>query len=439
MSLTKTLNDWQSRKPALFVIYAIIASFVTYSCMYAFRKPFAAATFDEMSFFGVDYKILLIVAQVIGYMLSKFAGIKVVSEMGSGKRIIAIVVLIGIAAISLLFFGLVPAPYNIFFMFLNGIPLGMVWGLVFSFLEGRRYTEVLGAGLSVSFIFSSGFVKTVAMLFLQSGVSEFWMPLFSGLVFVPVLLIAVYLLGKVPPPDERDISQRTKREPMNASQRWQFFRDFAPGLTILIAAYAMLTAFRDFRDNFAAEIWRAVGYGGSAEIFTLTEIPVSLAVLVIMGALFIIKDNFRALIVSHVIIGGGIALTGISTFLFQSGVISAPLWMILVGAGLYFGYVPYNSMFFDRLIAAFKRVSNVGFLIYLADSFGYLGSVGVMFFKNFGRAELSWLDFFINSCYLMSIAGTVLLIASIVYFSVKYKMYAGVAKEVAIVTSFGDK
>lgn len=199
IKLTETLNNWQSRKPALFVIYAIIASFVTYSCMYAFRKPFAAATFDDMSFFGVDYKILLIVAQVIGYTISKFAGIKVVSEMGSGKRVLAIIVLIGIAAVSLLFFGLVPAPYNIFFMFLNGIPLGMVWGLVFSFLEGRRFTEVLGAGLSVSFIFSSGFVKTVAMLFLQAGVSEYWMPLFSGLVFVPILLISVYLLGKVPP------------------------------------------------------------------------------------------------------------------------------------------------------------------------------------------------------------------------------------------------
>jgi len=226
---------------------------------------------------------------------------------------------------------------------------------------------------------------------------------------------------------------------MNAAQRWQFFRDFAPGLTILILAYAMLTAFRDFRDNFAAEIWRAVGYGGSAEIFTLTEIPVSLAVLLIMGTLFIIKDNFKTLIVSHIIIGGGIALTGISTLMFQSGLISAPVWMTLVGAGLYFGYVPYNSMFFDRLIAAFKRISNVGFLIYLADSFGYLGSVGVMFFKNFGRAELSWLDFFINSCYSMSIAGSLLLIASIIYFSLKYKAHTSVAKDVAVVTSFSDK
>ena len=36
-------------------------------------------------------------------------------------------------------------------------------------------------------------------------------------------------------------------------------------------AYVLLTAFRDFRDNFAAEIWTALGYGGEAGIFTASE------------------------------------------------------------------------------------------------------------------------------------------------------------------------
>ncbi|MFY0253367.1 DUF5690 family protein [Chitinophaga sp. 30R24] len=45
--------------------------------------------------------------------------------------------------------------------FVNGPPLRMIWGLVFSYLEGRRSTELMGAVLSISFIFSSGFVKSV--------------------------------------------------------------------------------------------------------------------------------------------------------------------------------------------------------------------------------------------------------------------------------------
>jgi hypothetical protein len=111
----------------------------------------------------------------------------------------------------------------------------------------------------------------------------------------------------------------------------------------------------------------------------------------------------------------------VSTFLFQHELISAPVWMIAIGLGLYLGYVPFNSIFFDRLLAAFHYVGTVGFLIYLADSFGYLGSVGVLFFKEFGYAELSWLDFFISSGYILSFAGTGLMTGSLVYFHLRHK------------------
>ena len=63
--------------------------------------------------------------------------------------------MVSIAGISWLLFAIVPPPYNVIFLFTNGLPLGMVWGMVFGYLEGRRFTEVLGAGLSVSFIFSA--------------------------------------------------------------------------------------------------------------------------------------------------------------------------------------------------------------------------------------------------------------------------------------------
>ena len=81
--------------------------------MYAFRKPFTVATFEDLSFAGVDYKIVLIIAQVLGYMLSKFIGIKVISELQPNKRIYYLLGLILAAELSLLLFGITPAPYNI--------------------------------------------------------------------------------------------------------------------------------------------------------------------------------------------------------------------------------------------------------------------------------------------------------------------------------------
>lgn len=52
------------------------AAFSTYLCTYAFRKPFTAATYDDLALGGVDYKTLLVIAQVAGYALSKFVGIR---------------------------------------------------------------------------------------------------------------------------------------------------------------------------------------------------------------------------------------------------------------------------------------------------------------------------------------------------------------------------
>jgi hypothetical protein len=97
--------------------------------------------------------------------------------------------------------------------------------------------------------------------------------------------------------------------------------------------------------------------------------------------------------------------------------------MILLGLGLYLGYVPFNSILFDRLIATFKYVSTVGFLIYLADAFGYLGSIGVMMYKEFGQPNLSWLEFFIGAGYVMSVVGSVLIIASMIYFYFKHRSW----------------
>ncbi len=52
------LTRWLTAAPDwLFGSYAIAASFSTYFCMYAFRKPFVAATYDQLgTFLGLDLK-----------------------------------------------------------------------------------------------------------------------------------------------------------------------------------------------------------------------------------------------------------------------------------------------------------------------------------------------------------------------------------------------
>lgn len=410
------------KKDISFLLYGAFASFGTYFCMYAFRKPFTVATFEDLSFAGVDYKIVLIIAQVLGYMLSKFIGIKVISELQPNKRIYYLLGLILAAELSLLLFGITPAPYNIVFMFLNGLPLGMVWGIVFSYLEGRKFTEFLGVALCSSFIVSSGAVKSVGLLVMENWqVSQFWMPSVTGGVFLVPFVFFAWLLNRMPQPTEEDKELRTERQPMTAKDRKRVFLAFLFPIIILVFFYTFLTALRDFRDNFSREIWDALGFEGDAAIYTISELPIAILVLVIIAFLGVIKNNYKAFVSYHYLLLFGTIAIGLTTLLFQMSLISPILWMISVGFGLYICYVPFNCIFFDRMIATFRIKGNAGYLIYIADAFGYLGSMGVLLYKNFGQSTLSWLNFFMASTYLIAISGTIITLVSLFYFRRKYK------------------
>ena len=289
------ITNWLTRQPTFhFALYVSFSAFCLYTCIFALRKAFGVATYEGLTFAGHSFKVWMVVFQVVGYMLSKFIGIKVVSELNPSSRAKGILLMTGIASVAWLFFAITPAPYSLLFLFFNGLPLGMVWGMVFGYLEGRKTTEVLGAALSVSFIFSSGLAKTMGGVLMSDwGVSELWMPFATCVLFYPPLVVFLFLLNKIPPPTREDELLRTKRQPMTGAERKKFTYTFLPGLVLLILSYMLLTAYRDFRDNFSAEIWKSLGIT-DPKIFTQTEALVSFIVLVVIASLMVIKNNFKA-------------------------------------------------------------------------------------------------------------------------------------------------
>jgi hypothetical protein len=384
--------------------------------MYAFRKPFTAATFEGLAIGGIDYKIILIISQAIGYTLSKFIGIRLVSELEPNKRIKVLFVLIGFAWLALFLFALIPYPYNFWLLFFNGLPLGLIWGIVFSFLEGRRFTEVLGAIMASSFIFSSGIVKAVGRFLIDNfGINDFWMPFFTGLLFLPLLFLGIYMLQKVPPQDIEDELFRTQRKPMNGRERINFFLYFAPGIIFSIIIYVALTVFRDIRDNFAVELWNSLGFSNTPKLLALSEIPIAIAVLVIMGFMMLIKNNKTAFFTNQLIfLISGILLL-LTTILFLENKISPLIWMIVIGFSMYLPYISFHVMFYERWIALFRYKSNLGYLMYISDAFGYLGSTYILFLKGSKNIQLSWAHFF---SYTGLFVGAIIIISSL--FSILY-------------------
>jgi hypothetical protein len=412
----------RSRSGKAVALYAAVVSFLTYATVYGFRKGFTVCSFEGMQYAGISYKVWLVISQVFGYACSKFYGIRFISELKRIGRGRLILLLTGISWLALLLLALVPAPWNIPFMLMNGFPLGIIWGIVFSYVEGRQATDFIGAALSVSFIFSSGFVKSVAeFIRLRFAITEYWIPFFTGLVFAVPLVLFVFLLERTPPPAEEDRLLRTARQPMPAASRKAFIRTFLPGLAAALAIYVFATLFRDIRDNFIAEMWNENGYGNQPAVFTRTETPITLILLILTGSMILVRDNMRALLCSHYIIAAGFLLTGGSSLLFLYGKISAFWWLTSTGLGLYAAYIPFNCVFFERLIASFRIAGNVGFLIYVADSFGYLGSVIVLVSKEVLRVKLQWTAFYAHAVAGLSVLGIAGTVYSLFYFTSKYK------------------
>ena len=413
------MQGWLERAPSsVFALYAGLMCFGTYFAMYAFRKPFSVASFAHVpGFGGVDYKIALVIAQVVGYALAKLNGVKVVSELPASRRIIGILIQIGVAEAALVGFALIPAPWNVACLFLDGLALGMVWGMVFGFVEGRRQSELIGAMLCASFILSSGVVKSVgAAVMLHGGVNQFWMPAATGLIFAPLLFLCLAGLAVLPPPNPGDVAARIKRAPMDGAARARLLWRIGPGLIALIAIYIMLTALRDFRDNFAADIWVEQGLGGDADIFAWTELPVGIVVLAALASLALIRDNGRAMIANFALVGLGLVIAGLSSLAFLLHWIGAIGWMVALGGGLYLAYTPFNGLLFDRLVAVNGEVGNAGFLIYVADASGYAGSVALLMVKNFGGLHLAWTRFLIDAGIATCVIGLALLAVTAVFF-----------------------
>jgi hypothetical protein len=96
--------------------------------------------------------------------------------------------------------------------------------------------------------------------------------------------------------------------------------------------------------------------------------------------------------------------------------------MIFSTAGLYVAYLPFNCLYFERLISTYSVNGNVGFVMYIADSFGYLGTVIVLLIKEFVSLQFSWVYFLSILFTISSIVGILLVLFTLIGHIKYYKL-----------------
>ena len=402
------MPDW------LFVLWAGGTALLSYSLVYALRKPFTAAEFEGMQVAGMDYKIAVSVVQLLGYVTAKLMGIKYISELKPESRLKFVINSAALSEISLLVFGLFPAPYNIAALFFNGLSLGCMWGVIFSFLEGRRTTDILASIMGVSMALSSGVAKSMGLYAINNlHVSEFWMPALIGAFAFPLLCVLGWTMTKFPKPTEADIASRSVRVTLDGRQRWALFRKFMPVLLMLFAANLLLTVQRDVKEDFIVCIIDV----STVSSWAFAQID-SIATLVLLAVFALLATTYNHLKVLCVLLVLSIAGMGTLAFVaanFERMQLPVNVWLFLQSLCLDMAYLSFQTIFFERFIACFKIRGNVGFFIITIDFVGYMGTLALLVFKEACASHVDWALFYNQMSVYIGVACCLAFVGSLVY------------------------
>ena len=389
---------------------------LSYSLVYALRKPYTAASFDGLTFLGTDYKVAVTTIQILGYVIAKFFGIKIISELKKENRFRFFVGSAILAEAALIGFGLLSAPYNVVAMFVNGLSLGCMWGVIFSFIEGRKVTDILASLLGVSMVFSSGLAKSLGLFVMnEMQVGPFWMPAVIGGLALPVLAFTGYMLKRLPQPTAEDIALRNERVVLDGKGRVALFRKYAPILSLLFACNFMLLVLRDIKEDFLVNILDMSNQ--SSWLFARIDTIVTLVILGIFALFIFCRSNIKALLSLMVlVITGCLTMTYVS-FQYEAFVSRPITWLFIQSLSLYIAYLTFQTIFFDRFIACFRIKGNVGFFIALIDFIGYLGTVSLLSVKELLDIDLEWFVWFNHiACFVGGICSILFVIAGVLIY-----------------------
>ena len=226
----------------------------------------------------------------------KFFGIKIIAELHPQRRITGIVLLIAIAEAALFGFSLTPPPYRLYLSFrVRSSPGDGIWHRPGRFLQGRRVTELLTAGLWAELH------PRLRRPVNHPSAGAHWhapdalMPCIAGLIAVVPMGVFIWTLAQVPPPSPAD-PPAIPRVPMDTAAV-AVLSSLCPRTGGDRADEHAITVLRSIRSDYAAEIWSGLS-GKKVKTpprFTSSEMVVALIVMLANGLCFLIKDNRTAL------------------------------------------------------------------------------------------------------------------------------------------------
>jgi hypothetical protein len=201
---------------------------------------------------------------------------------------------------------------------------------------------------------------------------------------------------------------RSARPNLDAAGRRAFLLRVGFGFFLLLFAYFLLTAYRDFRDHYGREILLALGHSGSPGIFVRTDRWALVTVLVALGLLNLVRGHRWAVAAVYALILSGFGVMGAATLAYRAGHLDGVDWFAAVGVGLYLAYVPFGTVLFERVVAAARFAGTSVFAVQLADGIGYTGSVLLQLYRDLVHSDVDRLAFFVPLSLVVPAVGSAL-------------------------------
>jgi uncharacterized membrane protein YwzB len=290
---------------------------------------------------------------------------------------------------------------------------------MFTYLEGRRSTEITSGMLNFFIILGGALARAVGSAILDALPSHLhaWMPLITAGIGLPIALVSVLLLDAVPRPTLEDVRERAVRRPMPSSERTAFLKRFWPGLTLLSINYMLMVTFRSFRDYFCANVYKDMLHRDVTSLdYILADWPAGAVACSMMMSVASLRDNRKGVQAMHVMMVIGAAILAAVTVLFQLHYLSGELAIICIGIGLYVAWLPSQAILFDRILSASDTPGTSVFLIFATDFLGYVGTLALLFYKSFAHIG-SVTDLFLYTSLGLAGCVAVLSVCSVVYFN----------------------
>ena len=444
------LRHYMENSTTLIVIIPSISIALSYLGTYVAKYPLFLVDYDgnnneDTILLNIPLKDWLSYAFTVGFFIGKWPAYKFVPSITRNQRLRVLVVLFTLT--SFFFTAFLPlkgdggghAAYYYYYsvlkiigIFIGSVCCSAIFGIEFTYLEGRANGDSYIAAVNCVVFFGSSLCRAVASAVIRAGsIEDCWMPLLLVTLYAPITLTSLFCLDAMPNPTHSDIAIMGERTIMLQSEKSAFISNHIIGLCPLLVGYAFACGFRFLRDFFALEVYREVLGRDPAPIdYILADwVGGALCIALLLG-LSRVTDNTHALFLLHFMFAGGGLVVGVATLMFERGLISPELWIILIGVGLMATITPFSGSLFDRIMACTKTKGTATFLINFGDAVAYVGVFSSLAYKSTRSSESSssstaYLSLFLTGCHAFAVILLITGILSAIYWRHVLKVIAG--------------